>query len=109
MQNLSAEMSMSHQKVDAPKEKEYDNAVILLVDTQAGLLGVEVEDEKTHTKQRLSFSVKVSDVFVTSPMNKSVEWPDVKIGDRVDLTVSTDKDGKETVTDILDYNAFQKD
>ena len=92
----------------ASKEKEYDDAIVLLVDASSGLLGVEMEDEQTHVKQKLSFPVNLKNVYVTNPTNQNLEFSNVTPGDKVDLVVSLGKDGKEEVTDITDYNQVEK-
>ncbi len=91
-----------------PKEKEYDDAVVLLIDAPSGMLGVEVEDENTSVKKKMSFVANPTTVYVTNPANQIFDLSAVKPGDRVDLVVSIDKNGKEEVTDITDYNQFEK-
>ena len=105
--DVSANSPITPQKSDAVKEKEYDDAVVCLVDASSGMLGVEIEDEKTHVKQKLSFSVDASEVYVTNTLNQNLELSNVKPGDHVDLTVSVSADGKEKVTEINDFNQFE--
>ena len=91
------------------KAKEYEDAVVLLIDVPSGMLGVEIEDELTHLKRKLSFLVNSKDVYVTNPMNQNLEFSNIRPGDRIDFIVSVNKDGKEEVTDITDYNQVEKD
>ena len=92
----------------APEEKEYDDAIVLLIDASSGMLGVEIEDSGTQAKKKLSFYVNPANVYVTNPINQILEFSNVRPGDQVDLVVSMGKDGKEWVTDITDYNRFEK-
>ena len=89
--------------------REYEDAIVLLVDAPSGMLGVEIEDPQKHTKRKLSFIVNPVTVYVTNQINQNLEFSNIKPGDRADLVVSTDKDGKEIVTDITDYDQFERD
>ena len=91
------------------KEKEYEDTIVILVDVSSGMLGVEIEEEETHAKQKLSFIVNSAKVYVTNQINQNLEFSDIRPGDKVDLVVTTGDDGKEEVTDIIDFNQVKKD
>src|SRR3989338_3036942 len=91
------------------KEKEYDDAKVLLIDHQKGMLGIVVPDAKGGKEEKYSFQVDPKEVYVTNPMSQYLEFSDIAVGDRVDIYTSVDANGKETVIDIWDYDQVEKD
>ena len=94
---------------DVKKEKEYDDAKVLLIDHQKGMLGIVVPDAKGGKEEKYSFQVDPKEVYVTNPMSQYLEFSDIAVGDRVDIYTSVDANGKETVIDIWDYDQVEKD
>lgn len=97
---------------DAPAvklEKDYFDAVVLLIEHKAGLLGIQYFDEATGAEEKHSFRVDPEDVYVADALNRPLEFTDVQIGDRVDVYSEIDASGKEAVIDIIDYSRFEKE
>ena len=89
------------------EEKEYTDAVVLLIDHQSGLLGVSFTNEDTDKEEKVSFKVDPQAVDVTNALNAVLEFSNVKEGDRIDIIIAKDKAGKEIVTEIMDTNAVE--
>ncbi len=95
---------------DAPlgkQEKDTFDAVVLLIDHKAGLLGIQSLNEKTAAEEKHSFSLDPNDVYVVDSLNRPLEFTDIQVGDRVDIYSEIDSAGKETVIDIVDYSRFE--
>ena len=89
------------------QEKDYFDGTVLLVDHEAGLLGVQFINEETGKEEKYSFRVDVKGVFVADSLSRDLEFTDIQVGDRVDIFSETDAAGKETVMDIVDYSRFE--
>lgn len=96
--------------VDTPlgkQEKDTFDAVVLLIDHKAGLLGAQILNEETGKEEKHSFSLDPNDVYVVDSLNRPLEFTDIQVGDRVDIYSEIDAVGKETVIDIVDYSRFE--
>lgn len=92
----------------APKlEKDYFDAVVLLIEHKAGLLGIQYFNEASGSEEKHSFRVDPDDVYVADALNRPLEFTDVQVGDRVDIYSEIDASGKEAVIDIIDYSRFE--
>ncbi|MGH7198446.1 MAG: hypothetical protein ACREH5_06895 [Candidatus Omnitrophota bacterium] len=89
------------------QEKDYFDSTVLLIDHEAGLLGVQLFNEETGKEEKRSFRVDPNDVFVSDSLRRNLEFTDIEVGDRVDIYSETDAAGEETVIDIVDYSRFE--
>ena len=89
------------------EEKEYTDAVVLLIDHKSGLLGVSLADEESGKEEKLSFKVDPQAVDVTNALNAILEFSNIKEGDHIDIITVKNKEGRETVTEIMDTNAVE--
>ena len=90
-------------------EKEYYDAVVVLIDPKAGMIGLSWTNEETQKEEKLSFKVDPDKVDVTNPLNQILEFPNIKEGDHVDLVTIKDQNGKEKLVEIMDFNAVESD
>lgn len=86
-------------------EKEYLDAVVLLVDAKSGMIGLSWQEEGSLKEEKLSFKVDTDKVDVTNPQNQYLEFSNISVGDHMDVVTIKDQNGKETAVEILDYNA----
>ena len=89
------------------EEKEYTDAVVLLIDHQSGMLGVSIASDDTAKEEKVSFKVDPQTVDVTNVLNAVLEFSNIKEGDHIDIITAKDKAGKEIVTEIMDTNAVE--
>ena len=94
--------------IDQPKENEYYDAVVLLIDHEKGLLGVSILNEVTNKDEKLSFKVDPDTVYVSNSLNQYLEFADIQVGDHLDIYSVVGADGTEEVTDILDGSRFEE-
>lgn len=90
-------------------EKEYSDAVVVLVDSKSGMIGLSWANEQTQKEEKISFKVDPDKVDVTNPLNQYLEFPNISVGDHIDLVTVKDSDGVERVVEIIDYNATAPD
>ncbi|GEM_PF-3953186 len=90
-----------------PGDKEYE-ATVLLIDHEAGLLGVNVLYYETQKEEKRSFKVDKHDVFIGNPLNQQLEFDDIAAGDMLDIYTRVDSDGREAVLEIMDYSHFKE-
>src|SRR3989338_6261050 len=113
--NLYAEMPTPPPGSPAPgagsslTEKEYSDAVVLLIDPKSGMIGLSWLNEETQKEEKLSFQVDPESVDVSNALNQYFEFSNISIGDHVDIITVRDASGKETVVEIVDYNAVDPD
>ena len=91
----------------ASNEKEYSDAVVVLIDPKTGMIALSWTNEETQKEEKLSFKVDLDQVDVTNPLNQYLEFSNISVGDHVDIVTIKPQDGKETVVEILDYNATE--
>ena len=87
------------------QEKDYFDSTVLLIDHEAGLLGVQFFNEGTGKEEKHSFRVDPNGVFVSDSLNKDLEFTDIQLGDRVDIYSEISASG-ETVIEVVDYSRF---
>lgn len=104
--SMAAEPNAS---VAASSEKEYLDAVVLLIDPPTGMLGISMENETTRAQEKYSFKVDPQKTDITNPANDYLEFTDISIGDHMDIYTVVNANGKEEVVEIYDYNAVEKD
>lgn len=92
----------------APVEKDYEDATVVLLDHDTGMIGVTLETPSGQTEKK-SFQVDPKNVYVTNPLNHNLDWSQVQVGDHIDIYAVIGEDGRETVADIIDYNRFDPD
>ena len=92
-----------------PNEKEYYDATVLLIDHTSGMLGVKQVDEGTAEEKKFSFIVDAEYAHVTNNVNQYLEFSDIAVGDSIDIYTEIDKNGKESVFEIVDYSQIEKE
>ena len=90
-------------------EKEYSDAVVVLIDPKAGMIALSWANEQTQKEEKLSFKVDPDKVDVTNQLNQYLEFPNISVGDHVDLVTIKDQNGKEELVEIMDMNAVGSD
>lgn len=90
-------------------EKEYYDAVVVLIDPKAGMIGLSWTNEETQKEEKLSFKVDPDKVDVTNPLNQYLEFSNISVGNHVDLVTIKDQNGKEKLVEIMDLNAAESD
>ncbi len=90
-------------------EKEYPDAVVLLIDPKSGMIGLSWLNEKTQKEEKLSFRVDMDKVDVSNSLNQYLEFSSISAADHVDVVTIKDQAGKETVVEIVDHSATDPD
>lgn len=92
----------------SPQEKEYDDAVLALVDAKEGWLGFTVTDDSGENERRLTLKTDPQKVDVTNRLNQVLEFSQLQPGDRVDFYTEPGPGGQETVTEIIAYDRYEE-
>ena len=90
-------------------EKEYSDAVVVLIDPKAGMIGLSWINDETQEEEKLSFKVDPDKVDVSNALNEAIEFFDIAAGDHVNLVTIKDQSGKEELVEIMDLNAVGSD
>lgn len=108
-EDIKSPPPVSLSPVLAGKENDYDDAVVLLIDAKSGMIGLSWLNEATNKEEKISFKIDTDKVDVTNSMNQFLEFSNISVGDHVSITAFVGPDGKETVENIVDYNAVDPD